>query len=89
MATLIKTDGTVTKIDPANGKDFKLKELQGYVNGSIEIINLMNGNVLVVNEDGKLKDKPNLKATCVAMHVLRKNDYISGDVVLCKQREIL
>ena len=89
MATLIKTDGTVVEINPANGKDFKLKELQGYVNGCIEIINLMNGSVLVVNEDGKLNSSLNTKATCIAMHVLRRNDYISGDAVLCKQNQIL
>lgn len=51
MATLIKADGTRTEIQPKNGTDFKLEELQEYVDGYIEIVNLRNGEILVINED--------------------------------------
>lgn len=33
MATLIKADGTQTEIQPQNGTDFSLEELQKYVDG--------------------------------------------------------
>lgn len=53
MATLLKSDGTRKEIQPQNGTDFKLEELQAYVDGYIEIVNLQNGEILVINEDGK------------------------------------
>ncbi len=39
MATLYKTDGEVLEIHPHKGGDlFDLKEMQGFVNGYIELI---------------------------------------------------
>lgn len=52
MATLLKSDGTRKEIQPQNGTDFKLEELQAYVDGYIEIVNLQNGEILVINEAG-------------------------------------
>ena len=63
MATLIKADGTRTEIQPKNGTDFKLEELQAYVDGYIEIVNLRNGEILVINEDGKDRYDTNEDAT--------------------------
>lgn len=53
MATLIKTDGSKLEIQPQNGLDFQLDELQKFVDGYIEIINLHNGDILVINDNGK------------------------------------
>ena len=76
-ATLIKTDGTET-IVTSEGKEFTLKELQGYVGGYIEIINLRSGKILVVNEEGLLKGLPqNLGASALT----RGNPWIVGDVL--------
>ena len=90
MATLIKADGTRTEIQPKNGTDFKLEELQGYVDGYIEIVNLRNGEILVINEDGKDRYDTNKTATDLAHehHALFPGDYIDGDVVLCKDEEV-
>ena len=88
MAKLIKTDGSVVKIYPNNGKDFKLKELQEYVKGNIEIVNLLNGYLLVVDENGKNKWEMNELATKVARNVLRRDDYISGDAVYVLSNQI-
>lgn len=41
MATLIKTDGSKLEIQPQNGLDFQLDELQKFVDGYIDIINLV------------------------------------------------
>lgn len=80
MATLLKSDGTRKEIQPQNGTDFKLEELQAYVDGYIEIVNLQNGEILVINE--------------AATKLARKHraiyywDWIDGDVVLCKDEEV-
>lgn len=90
MATLIKADGTRTEIQPKNGTDFKLEELQEYVDGYIEIVNLRNGEILVINEDGKDRYDTNKDATELAHqhHALFPGDYIDGDVALCKDEEV-
>ena len=90
MATLIKADGTRREIQPKNGTDFKLEELQAYVDGYIEIVNLRNGELLVINEEGKYRYDTNNAATDLAHehHALFPGDYINGDVVLCKDEEV-
>lgn len=52
MAILIKTDGTENIVQPKNGRDFKLEEAQKYVDGYVEVVNLRNGTILIVNEEG-------------------------------------
>lgn len=90
MATLIKADGTRTEIQPKNGTDFKLEELQEYVDGYIEIVNLRNGEILVANEDGKDRYETNRVATQLAHdnRALFGWDWIDGDVVHCKTEEV-
>lgn len=84
MAKLYKADGSkAVEIQPANGTDFQLEELQKAVGGYIEIINLGNGMILVVDEEGLCKHKPiNLKASFLAGHG------VVGDVVYCKSEEV-
>ena len=53
MATLIKTDGSLTEIEPKNGQKFELEELQQYVQGYIELVFLKEDRLLVINDDGK------------------------------------
>ena len=38
---------------PQNGLDFQLDELQKFVDGYIDIINLHNGDILVINDNWK------------------------------------
>jgi len=67
IARVIYPDGTDTLVNPKDGKKFSLKELQGLVEGYIELIYLPPGNghnQAYVNEEGKLKGLPlNRKAT--------------------------
>lgn len=90
MATLLKSDGTRKEIQPQNGTDFKLEELQAYVDGYIEIVNLQNGEILVINEDGKDRYQTNETATKLARkhRAIYYWDWIDGDVVLCKDEEV-
>lgn len=91
MATLIKTDGSKLEIQPQNGLDFQLDELQKFVDGYIEIINLHNGDILVINDNGKDVLDSNETATEIAHkhNAIFGWDYICGDVVMCKDREVL
>lgn len=90
MATLIKSDGTKQEILPKNGVDFQLKELQQYVDGYIDIVNLHNGEILVINDNGKDVYPVNVEATeiCQKHQAIFWWDYICGDVVLCKDEEV-
>lgn len=93
MATLIKADGTKKEIQPQNGTDFSLEGLQKYVDGYIQVIPLRNqeDEILVINEDGKERYPTNKAATGLAMKysAIFRWDWIDGDVVLCKNSEVL
>jgi hypothetical protein len=64
-ATVIKTDGTQESVSPSVKKSkFVLEEMRKFVGGSIGLIHIRNGEVLVVNENGlNLKLPPNCEAT--------------------------
>ena len=78
-----KADGTILEVVPANSHDFVLDELQGFVGGYIEIIQLNESQIMVLNEEGKLKRLPmNENATLLALHA-GFYDTIVGDVLVC------
>lgn len=55
-------------IEPKNGKDFKLEEMQELVGGDVEVIYLPNGDKFIVNEDGyNLGLGYNLEATAICL----------------------
>lgn len=84
MAQLIKSNGETIEITPKNGKDFKWEELYKMIGGYIEIIRVGNGNILVVDEEGKVKCCPiNIAASHLAGQV------VVGDVVFCADDQIL
>jgi hypothetical protein len=58
-ATLIKTDGTQESVLPTVKKSkFVLAEMRKFVGGSIGLIHLLHGEVLVVNDNGKHQQLP-------------------------------
>lgn len=90
MAKLIKTNGEEIKIFPKNGTDFSLKELQNYVDGYIEIVNLRSeNNIMIVNEEGAINGMlVNLKASMIYSKAFNVNQCIYGDVVICKHNMV-
>lgn len=89
MALLIKAGKQSKTVSPANGDKFTLEELQGYVDGFIERIDLQNGKAMYINEDGKALRLPyNATAT-----VILKNrgcligDYIAGSAIVLDYSE--
>lgn len=78
----VKANGEVVPIQPINGSDFTLKELQKYVGGSIGIHRTTDGRRLVVHEEGKLINlPPNPIAT--SFYQYNQHDTIVGDTVVC------
>ena len=84
-AILIKADATTAGIFPANGSDFQLEELQGFVDGLIEIVTISENVIMVVNEDGKGCLPKNVMATVLAKAhgAIFPEDHIAGNVLLC------
>ena len=86
-AKLLKTNLDVIDVTPKNGTDFSLEELIGFVGGHIEIVELHNGQIMVVNEEGKLLGLPvNALATnCLSLIFQKRGvtDIIVGNVLLC------
>lgn len=86
----IKVDGTITDVKPSKGDTFKVLELQGMVNGMIELVNISKHKVyMIINEEGKLLDLPiNQMATALFDEEFGKTgDYIVGDVVLVQYNQ--
>jgi len=72
-ATVLRADGTKEVLDHQP----TLKEAQKIIGGWIEYVRTHEGNILVVDEDGKLKDKPvNLTASLGTFPI-----FIVGDVI--------
>lgn len=89
-AKIYKADGSIIDIKPNNGTDFSLEELQEIVGGYIEIVGLMDNEIMVINEEGKLIDLPfNENATQLYQEVDGFYDYIAGDVLVCDSSMVL
>ena len=52
MATFITVEEGVTEVQPENGTDFTLEELQKFVGGYIQVVRLEGSQRMVVNEEG-------------------------------------
>jgi hypothetical protein len=90
MAQLIKADGETSKVLPTSGKFFTLKEMQAFVGGLIEF-RYMGDEIMVMNEEGKLIDLPindEATKTLLESNLISRNDYVVGDVLICKRSEV-
>lgn len=85
---LAKCTGTLQPIRPMNGECYTLLEMQHYVGGYIETVNVGNGKVLIVDGEGKLKGKlPNRIATgWLQMEGI--HDWVVGDAMLIDRKHI-
>jgi hypothetical protein len=69
-------------------RDIELEEMQKLVGGLIEIATLENGDTLVFDEEGKLKEKPiNEEATKLYRDgsLFINDDFIVGDAIVVKE----
>lgn len=95
QAILYKADGTQENINPANGTNFSLKEMQTLVGGYIEVHffdegeGTLAGKVMVIDEEGKCKSKPlNQNATDLLADTYLSSDYIVGDIMVIYPSQI-
>ena len=88
-AIWIKASGETKYVEPKNGKDFKLDELQGFVGGYIEVVDVLTGapkgSIMIVNEEGKLKGLP---YNGIASAMVGFLDAIVGDVLVCDREMV-
>ena len=83
-AKIIYTDKEAEDYTPKNGKTFELTEMQQIVGGYIEPIRLNDGRMIIVDEDGKSKDKAvNIPATNILRRDHFTTDYIVGTAIVC------
>ena len=88
-AKLYKTDGTILEVVPSNGTDFQLNELQAMVDGYIEIVSAGKGKIMVIDEAGKLKNKPLNNACTMIFMQAGYYDTIVGDALVCDDEMVL
>ena len=83
-AKIIYTDKEDEDYTPKNGKTFGLTEMQEIIGGYVEPIRLNDGRMIIVDEDGKSKDKAvNIPATNILRRDHYTTDYIVGTAIVC------
>lgn len=90
MGIILKADGTAHEVLPKDGKTFSLEELQAAVGGYIELVNLVCGCKMFVNEEGKIHGlPPNSRASWQfwTSHPASfdAGDYICGDAIIVRE----
>lgn len=90
MATLYTVDGTIKEVTPSKKKKFSLEELQGFVDGYIEVLRLTDKKMLVVNEEGIFQGLPFNKSAMyhIANEYGVKIPNLVGDVLVITKSEI-
>lgn len=87
-AHVVMTSGVTLAVEPKNGTDFSLEELQKIVGGYIEVLRLGSEQIMVLNEEGKLYGLGvNDKATVLAV-TAGYADIIVGDVLVCPKEMV-
>ena len=83
-AKIIYTDKWAEEYTPKNGKTFALTEMQEIIGGYVEPIRLNDGRIIIVDEEGKSKDKAvNIPATNILRRDHFTTDYIVGTAIVC------
>lgn len=88
MAILYKQSGKIEHVQPKNGKHFTREELYEMLEcDTVERIFIKGIRVIViVNEAGKLRQRPLNKAATMVYHRCRRMgdcDWIAGDALVC------
>ena len=83
-AKIVYPDKDSEDYTPKNGKTFGLTEMQEIIGGYIEPIRLNDGRMIIVDEEGKSKDKAvNIPATNILRRDHYTTDYIVGNAIVC------
>jgi hypothetical protein len=75
-------------VQPADGKVFELEELQGFVDGNIEIVPTHDNGYLVINEEGKAVEDVLLEnPIATGLYLNRDHDYIVGNALYVRAED--
>ena len=93
METKINTDAAEFKIIEDSKDEPTLKAAQEFVGGYVEGITFPNGDYLIINEEGKLRNLPlNPEATALWKatfdndnFITGRNDFVVGPAILIKK----
>lgn len=89
MAVIYKANGERQDVAPKNGTNFELEELQNIVGGYIDMLGIGGDEIMVFNDEGKLMRLPfNQEATSRYQEAFQTDDFIVGDVLICKDSEV-
>lgn len=84
MGKLFKTNGEIIEVSPKNKKYYSLKELQSFVNGYIEYIQLTSDLCAIINEEGRFKSFSfNETASNEIYKIIGIKMQLFGDVLIC------
>mgnify|MGYP003629337053 FL=1 len=84
-AQIINTNAEVKSVKPIQDNVFNLKELQGFVNGYIQIVKTRDERVMVINEEAKITNLP-YNEIATSLYVYGNHDPIHGDVVVMDRK---
>jgi len=88
MAMLLKTDGTSVTITPKNGTDFSFEECYPLLAcDTIQIVETSDGRILLIDEEGKLKDRP-VNQAATALYRYGHIDPIVGHAIVCDSEQL-
>lgn len=82
MAKYYEIGQPTREIKPRNGKKFRLEEAQKLVGGWVEMVHLYNGKILLVNEEGRIKNLPYNEP--VSLYAGMR---IVGNAILCEYHQ--
>jgi len=91
MGNLIKTNSVMSNVEPKSGSTYTVEEIRELIGCEwVTIIHLGGGSMLVVDEEGKMNNKPvNSFATQLAKDAkINMLDYVVGDVLLIRTEEL-
>ena len=78
----------IIPVQPRNKRKFSLEEVQKMIGGYVEIVHLNGDDILLCDEEGRLKLLPiNSMATEKAKAMGFKGDVLVGDVLFLKDNE--
>ncbi len=81
---LIPESGTPVSVPDSKEKDgFTTKQLQAFVNGSIEGVMLTKNIVMIVNDEGLMTCNHNPHASFLYAKYVNKTGFIHGPVFVC------
>lgn len=85
-AWLLRTNGSKQKVEPENGTDFSLEEVQRLLEAdTVQLKECEKGMIMLMDEEGKFKHLViNYEATILLNDLLLPGDMVVGDVLYCE-----